>query len=241
MRLTNHPLFVALMGLFAVCLLVASQPASHTLKLLEDRTFDVRNFDRLDLGSAFTINVRQASGFSVRLSGRAEDINDLEARVSGGTLKIESKNRNWWKNRQRVQVDITMPALRGAHFGGASSVNISGFRNQGKLDLDVSGASTVTMAIDADELNVEVSGASTAKLAGRADRIQCDVSGASSLRASDLVSKTTKVDASGASNASLYVTTNLTAEASGASSVRYKGNANLVKNTSGAGSVRAEN
>lgn len=177
------------------------------------------------------------------MSGRPQDISDLEARVSGGTLKIENKDRNWWqgRNRQQVRVEITMPALRGAHFGGASSVNVSGFRNQGKVDLDLSGASTLTMSVDADELNLEVSGASTANLTGRADRIRSEVSGASSLKAGELVGKTAEVDASGASNASLYVTTGLTAEASGASSVRYKGNASLVKHTSGASSVQKIN
>jgi hypothetical protein len=234
MRTQNRFLLLALTGLFTFSLLIAGRSV-----VLEDRTFDVRNFDRLDLGSAFTVNVRQAAGFSVRVSGRAEDIADLQARVSGSTLKIENKDRNWWqnRNRQRVQVEITMPTLRGATFSGASTTRVEGFRNQGRFDLDLSGASTLTMAVDADELNLDLSGASTANLTGRADRIKGEVSGASSLKAVELVSKTAVMDASGASNARLYVTTGLTAEASGASSVRYKGNASLTKNTSGASSV----
>jgi Putative auto-transporter adhesin, head GIN domain len=238
MRTNTRFLLLALTGLFTVSLLIAGRSV-----VLEDRTFTVSNFDRLDLGSAFTINVRQATGFSVRVSGRPEDIKDLEARVSGGTLKVENKDRNWWqnRNRQEVKVEITMPSLRGAEFSGASTVVVSGFRNQNQLDLDLSGASKLTMAIDADNLNLELSGASTARLSGRADQIKGEVSGASTVKAEELVSKTAQVEANGASTASFYVTTSMTAEASGASSIRYKGNASLTKQTSGASSVSKMN
>lgn len=208
----------------------------------DDRTFSVSNFDKLDLGAAFTIHVRQGGSFSVKASGRDKDIQELEATVSNGTLKVRYKDKNWgMSNRERVTLDITMPALKAAELSGATTTDIRGFKNQGSIAFDVSGASKLDMDVDADKFMLDASGASTIVLVGSAERVVAEVSGASTLRAFDMNSKAVTISASGASSARVSATEALTAEASGASSVRYKGGATKVSsNSSGASSVRKE-
>ncbi|WP_229311152.1 head GIN domain-containing protein [Larkinella soli] len=205
----------------------------------ESRTFSVSNFDKLDLGSAFVINVRQGSGYKVVASGRPADLDDLESRVTGGKLSIRYKDKTWNRNRQRVTIDITMPTVSAIDFGGASRSTVTGFRNLKELAIEISGASSSTIEVDAERVLVDLSGASTINLNGQAKRLEGEVSGATSLRAYDLKLASAAVDVSGASNARLTVSDRLEAQASGASSVTYRGSASIRANTSGASSVRS--
>ncbi len=208
----------------------------------EVKTFNVSNFDKVDMGSAFTINVLQGSQFSVKASGRNEDLDDLEATVTGSTLKVRYKNTKWgWNNnRKQVRIDVVMPQLRGMDFSGACTVNVRGFRDQGNVNLEISGASTATIDIDADQLAVDFSGASTINLNGKATRMEGEVSGATTLKAYNLQTKQVSLDVSGASGASVSATEKVNVQASGASSVRYRGGASVSSNTSGASSVRRD-
>lgn len=205
----------------------------------ESRTFNVSNFDKLDLGSAFTIHVSHGSGYKVTASGRSSDLEDLEAKVSGGKLQVRYKDRLGNRNRQRVTVNITMPELSSVEFSGASRSDVTGFRNVKELGVSISGASSSTVEVDAERVMIDLSGASSVTLTGQAKRLQGDVSGATTLKAYDLKVASATVDISGASSARMHVTDKLDAQASGASNLTYRGSASLRSNTSGASSIRS--
>ncbi len=222
--------------------LVASLSVAFTHPMEDVRTFNVSGFDKVDMGSAFTINVVQGSQFSVKATGRDEDLDNLEANVTGSTLKIRYKSSNWgWKNnRKQVRIDVTMPKLRGMDFSGACTATVRGFRNQGNVRLEISGASTTNIDLDADQLDVDFSGASTVNLNGKATRMEGEVSGATTVKAYNLQTKQVVLDVSGASGVSVSATEKVNVQASGASSVRYRGGASVSSNTSGASSVRRD-
>ena len=204
------------------------------------RTFDLKGFDRLSLGSAFEITVTKGN-YSVKVEGRKQDLNDLEAEVSGGKLRVHYKDSfNWNRNRKRVSVTISMPTVKALDFSGATTSRVSGFDDLGTLDLDISGASKSDIQVKAQRIVMDASGASTITLTGSAGRLEGDVSGATSLRAYDFPVKEAILDASGASSVRVSVNGKLEVEASGASSVRYRGTASVRSNTSGARSVKSE-
>jgi Putative auto-transporter adhesin, head GIN domain len=224
--------------LFLLLTIVASNSFAQELK----RTFNVSDFDKLDLGSSFIITVTQGSNYKVDVRGREQDVKELSARVSSdNTLDLHYPS-NWsgWKNRKEVYVTITMPKLAGAEFSGASKSTISGFNSE-KLVIDVSGASSATFNVNAKKLSLDCSGASSLKIVGDGQALNADISGASSINAFDFKVANANIDASGASDVRVYVTSKMVAEASGASSVRYKGGASITSSTSGAGSIKSMN
>ncbi|GAB3501802.1 head GIN domain-containing protein [Emticicia fontis] len=215
---------------------------STTVFAQDKRTFNVSGFDKLDMGSAFVINVTQASSYKVEVEGREQDVKDLVVKVSGGKLNIGYPN-NWggWKNRKEVYITITMPKLTEVDFSGASKSKVTGFSSD-KLDISVSGASQATFNVDAKSLLLNCSGASGLNITGDGQTLSADVSGASSIDAYSFKVTNANVDASGASGVKVNVSSKIIAGASGASTVRYKGGANsVVANTSGAGSVKSAN
>lgn len=206
------------------------------------RTLKVSDFSKLDMGSAFKINVEQGSSYRVTVTGREDDLDDLDYGVSRGKLHIGYKNNSWTKNRQSVEVEITMPNLDGVDFSGACNAKVQGFRGGRGMDIDVSGASRVEMNFSADKVFVDLSGASRLTLMGRGEMLEGEMSGASSFDGQDFPVKEANIDASGASKASVVASSALQADASGASSIRYSGSVSQVRSSSsGAGSVRREN
>ena len=206
------------------------------------RTLKVSDFSKLDMGSAFKINVEQGSSYSVSVTGKEDDLDDLEYGVSRGKLHIGYKNSSWTKNRQNVQVEITMPNLDGVDFSGACNAKVAGFRRGRGMNIDVSGASRVEMDFTADKVFVDLSGASRLTLLGRGEILEGEMSGASTFDGKDFPVKEANIDASGASKASVVASSALQADASGASSIRYSGSVSQVRSSSsGAGSVRREN
>ena len=216
-------------------LIVVSAFAQET-----NRTFTVKDFDKLDIGNAFKINVSQGSGYKLEARGNEKDVEDLVAVVSGGKLVVKYRSNDWWKwHKKTIYLTITMPALQSAHFSGATSSKVSGFSSE-IMDIDLSGASDATFNVNAKNVNIDCSGASDLTIIGNGDKMQAEVSGASELKAYDFKTSNAKVESSGASDAKVNVSGSLSASASGASDVRYKGNPSVTKNTSGASSVKGQ-
>jgi Putative auto-transporter adhesin, head GIN domain len=205
------------------------------------RTFNVSDFDKLDIGSSFIITVTQGNSHKVDVRGREQDVKEVIAKVSNNTLDLHYPS-NWsgWKNRKEVYVTIIMPKLTGVEFSGATKSNVSGFSSD-KLTIDVSGASSATFNVNAQKLSLDCSGASGLKITGDGQTLNAEISGASNINAFDFKVANANIDASGASDVKVYVTSKIIAEASGASSIRYKGGAAITSNTSGAGSVKSMN
>ncbi|OJV21196.1 MAG: DUF2807 domain-containing protein [Dyadobacter sp. 50-39] len=224
--------------LFAALLITAF---SCSVSAQETRKFNASGFTKLSMGSAFKIDVKQGGSFSITATGRAEDLNDLESAVKGGTFHLGYKNHGWNKNRKTVEVSLTMPALDGVDFSGASKANVARFSGVRSMEIEVSGASQVTMSLAAPKVSVDLSGASSLTLTGEGDVLTGDVSGASSLKGRDFSAKTVNIDALGASSAAVLASNTVNAEASGASSIRYSGGArDIHSSTSGASSVKRD-
>ncbi|MCY7350708.1 MAG: DUF2807 domain-containing protein [Cytophagaceae bacterium] len=206
----------------------------------ERREFNFRNFDRLNLGNAFVIDVRQGTEFKVVADGAPRDLNNLVGGISRNTLKIRFKSSYLTPSRQRLRLLIVMPTLRGLDFTGASQSTVNGFNDLGVVDVLISGASKAKIAINAKKVNLNVSGASSVVLTGRATDVNGDVSGGSNLKGYDFEMTHADFELSGASMAQVLVTKALLADATGASRVSYRGGATIRASTSGASTVRSE-
>lgn len=209
------------------------------------REFRLRDFNRLNIGSAFQINVRRGDEYKVRISGNKEDIAAVRARVSGDELEVKFENDDffkWPRNRERIKVDITMPSIAGLHFHGASESSVKGFDHNFNDDVDIqlSGAAKADIDMNTRRINVSVNGAADLELNGQADRLEAEVSSAARLKAFNFIAQEVEVDVSSAGLAEVHANQKLMAEASSSGQVRYRGDASVDSNTSSAGSVSRE-
>jgi Putative auto-transporter adhesin, head GIN domain len=193
------------------------------------------NFDRIQMGSAFKINIIQGNTFKIIATGDRTDVNDLDLYVRNGVLRggYRSNTRN---QRYSMKIDITMPSLVGVDFSGATTAEVSRFVANG-FDISLSGASKLNLDISTPKMTFDVSGASQFIPYGNAQKVSGDLSGASSVNAYNFITDEISISVSGASNARVEAAKYLKANVSGASKLQYRGNPVTDFSITGASSV----
>lgn len=232
--------FYRLIVFFSFSVLVTSCYQAEDPGPLQDyeRDFSIVDFDRLDMGDAFHITVRQGNLFEVKASGDRRNIDDLIVRKEGSTLLIRyDENRN---RRHTTYIDITMPTLHAAYFSGATDSRVSGFDDIENLTINLSGASTSQFDVYAANLDVLLSGASQLYLYGEGEVMDAEVSGASYLRAFSFPTNTSRLNVSGASKVNVTAANELNVVATGASHVSYRGTPQVESEVSGASAVEPD-
>ena len=232
------PLFVYAFTLFSL------QSCDSRYDDLEPRgtsthVFDLDNFNQLEMGNAFQVNVKAGNSYSVSATGELNDLDDLEIFTKDSEL-IARYKEPWRNHPHKMTIDITMPSLSGVEFSGAVNANISGFKSSREIDFELSGASKCDFSGSAKTIEMDLSGASQLNLTGSGQFIDGELSGASELRSFNYQAEESDIKLSGASEGRLLVTRYLKVDASGASNLRYKGNPNIQKKVSGGSSVHKE-
>ena len=223
---------------------------------IETREWYYSNFTKLEVSSAFEVDVSRGSSYFVSITANDNLFQHLDIRQSGKTLYIGLKQpRIFIRTTQKAA--IVMPELQRLNLSGASKGEVRGFRAEtpiefglsgasslelgdlevGYTEFDVSGASKVSGSIKADNCSFGVSGASTIELDGSAADVSIGASGASKVRLSDFTVNNANINLSGASNATINAAGRLDAILSGASELNYIGNPTLgsVQTSGGSG------
>jgi len=199
------------------------------------------NFTGISVGGAFEVEIRIGPVTLVEVEADDNIIKDIETRVSGDVLKISTKNSLGFYDAH-LKVFVTVPEIRSVKTSGAANLKaIDVLKSAGKISLDVSGAGTITAAVDAPEIYAEASGAGNIELSGKTRDYKLKSSGSGDIKSFDLQSENTDVRASGAGSAHVHASVSLKADASGAGDISYKGGASVQQKTSGAGNVKNAN
>ncbi|MCD2423596.1 DUF2807 domain-containing protein [Niabella pedocola] len=202
------------------------------------KTYELKDFNSIDIGNASLVFLKQDSVFSVKIETDENLFQYITAGVQEGELDIDEKDDVNLKPSNDIKIYISMPVVKKAALSGASTLKGDNKIIQNDpFALDISGASNATLQVKAPTVQVDVSGASTLTITGETRDIKGESSGASTIHAFDLKAETTNIEASGASTANVFASVQLTADASGASSIKYKGNPKVSSSANGAGSV----
>lgn len=175
------------------------------------KQYTAKDFQRIDVGGAYSIEIRQGNDFAVSADGERDDVESIDVVVNNGTLEVKNKNDfNIFKNqKRRVGLVIILPTLRSVELSGANKTRISGFRNLDRLDVGLTGATSSDIDVTTDRLEVSASGASKVILRGRARTAEFSLAGACKLEATEMSIDEADVKAVGASKAELGKVRNL--------------------------------
>ena len=214
---------------------------------LETRQYDFDEFIMVDIGSAFSYEIRKADNRSVSITAGSNLFKYISVTESGQELDIDISipGITLWGNKsyRRPRAIITTPELAGLDSSGATDGIISGFSSDGDLDIsmsgaskvaledisvvtatmDISGASQVTGYIQADSIELGVNSASKVRLEGSADYLTVEVGGASRLELPDFVTQNADITLRSASKGAFNLNKTLNARVSGASTLEYTG------------------
>jgi len=207
---------------------------------------DYSDFNKIEIGSAFDVEITRANSFQVRITIDKKLYEYLEIDQRGDTLRIKLKSNYVYQNTTQ-QATVTLPDLHRLELSGASKADVSGFSVTHSLDFELSGASRMELghtisgnaefklsggsqtngSIEMDDGRFELSGASELVLTGTAEDITIDASGASDLTLPQFAVVTADVNLSGASDAIVNVASSMDVHLSGASELEYIGTPKL--------------
>jgi len=211
--------------------------------VLVTQEMDFSDFTRLDISSAFTVDITRGDSYRVSITADDNLFSYLNVYKVGNTLHVGlNPSAAYIRTTQRAV--IVMPDLERLDLSGASSGRVRGFSVNHLMEIELSGTSSLAIAnmaagrtrievsgtsdvsgnIDTAECIFKVTGASNVVLTGAAEHLDIEVSGASKVDLSRLPGEDAEVILSGPSNAIINTGGRLDAELSGASLLEYTGN-----------------
>ena len=144
------------------------------------------NFDRVAVAGPFVVRIHTGQATSVSLSGPRTMLDDTDLFIRDGQLVIGwQEGAGWSRNGNLgVDVDITVPVIRGAMNLGAGSIDIDRVQTDHfTASLASSGGITIH-AMDVNELKAELAGAGSLGLAQiEAKGVDVDLAGSGTMRA----------------------------------------------------------
>lgn len=125
---------------------------------------DVGPFDAISLEGAAKLEIKIGEPLSVQISGNEKTVARTETNVSGNTLRIKNRARDWtMRGNARLTVQITLPELHSLEVEGGNDVSLAGLHG-GDTAIKAAGATNITADGQLDELTVRLAGAGHADL-----------------------------------------------------------------------------
>ena len=203
----------------------------------ETTTFSFDDVAGVHVGHAFDVEIRIEDGpTTVEVTVDDNFTDDLDVKLDGDHIDVTFDSGSYRPVVEPTAI-VTVSSLEWLDASGAAKVDVVGEAVADSFVLDASGASSVAMAVQANDLVVDASGASHVTVDGEAEDIRVDASGASDVDLSGVAATTAYVDASGASSIRVAATDDVDGRLSGASSLTAPRGAVDDVDTSGASSI----
>ena len=193
----------------------------------ETKQFNLRDFDKVEISSAFVAEISQGATYRIEVTIPSGTEDKLKVEKDGNELEISFKGGKGGSGQHMIK--IQMPELKDLEVSGASTVTLNDFQGE-RLEIELSGASSLQGSVSYNSMEMEVSGASSVKLDGTTNSAKCYLSGASNLGNEGFKVKGEMIlDLSGASRATLTADGDMYIQLSGASQFSWSGQGNVLK------------
>lgn len=207
---------------------------------MKTETRKVSDFDRISIEGVYKVTLKQDSSQTLVITADDNLLKYIRTTVSGGKLRIYNKRS--FCNEGELTVSIGVRDLNEVYASGVVEVMSDGKINAKDMHFDLSGASKITMDLNAANVVTTGSGASELNLKGQASSHDIDLSGDSHVHAFDFVVGNCEIQSSGVGHSEVDVLSSLSVHSSGASDVKYRGNPSSISNSnSGASSLEKVN
>lgn len=208
--------------------------------LAETRTYDVGNFDGIDVSAGIKVIYETGTAKSVSVETDDGDFSDIIVETKGGELVLKRpKKMGWGGKRTPYTVTVGVQSLTSVEASSGSSVSGSGLSGP-RASVDVSsGADVMITSIAAENVRAEASSGSSMELAGTCTTIDADASSGAEIDAAELTCDRLEADVSSGASIKAHASQSVRADASSGGSLRASGGAtNVQADKSSGGSVR---
>ena len=204
------------------------------------RTFAVADFTGVELAGADDVDVRVGGGFSVRAEGPADELDKLDIRKDGSTLKVGRKRDGSWSmsSSKGVKVYVTMPAIQAASLAGSGNLMVDKVSG-GDFDGDLAGSGDLRIGqLAATTASLNIAGSGGIGAAGQVGRLKIAIAGSGDVDAAGLKAGQADVSIAGSGNVAAEVNGPAKINIMGSGDVTLGGKPRCSTSKMGSGEVR---
>lgn len=201
--------------------------------------FSFVDFSQIEVNGPFALNITISNSPETVSIEANENLQEfITVSKIGSKLLVEFDNGISISGNPTINLSVSMSNPSEIRGSGALAVTLENGITSTDLDVYLSGASTLTGALNLENFNADISGASSFNLTGHVDEFDIIASGASLFNGYNFDADYFDAVLSGASVFRLVVNTSIELTASGASFLYYKGEAQVNEaNVSGASQI----
>lgn len=218
---------------FSSCkkLLIGNGDIIQQTAVLTDFTDVISNGD-------FDITVIPSNRFFIKLEGESNILAQTETVIrSGNELSIQFKNNANVGRHRTIKVWLEAPVFKSLNINGSGSFKSNDTLYSSRFNATVSGSGKIDVLIKTETGGADIFGSGDIILKGSSDVTGLRTSGSGSVKAFDLVSKTTVARTSSSGNIETKSIGFLRAEVYGSGNVFYKGSPQIETVVVGSGGV----
>lgn len=207
-----------------------------------DRTYPVGSFDRITVAGPYDVTVTTGGQPGVVAHGGEAILAATEIVVENGELTIgpkQKKNFRWnWGKDDKVRVEVSAAALRGATIAGSGTVQIDRVAGS-DFEGEVAGSGDLGIAqMDAGKVAMAVAGSGNVRAAGKARALDVSIAGSGNVDLAGLEVVAADVSIAGSGNVRARATGTAAVSIMGSGDVEIIGGAKCTVSKQGLGNVR---
>jgi len=201
------------------------------------RTYQVANFDRIEVAGPYEVRVVTGGNAGVTASGGENLLNETEVVVEGGELKIRpKKHKSWHWSNGSAQFTVNVAALRAATIAGSGGITVD--KVSGDFAADVAGSGDLRLpSVAGGKVKLAIAGSGDLMAAGTADNVDISIAGSGDIDAKSLVSRTAAVSIAGSGGVAAHATQTADVSIMGSGDVDLTGGAKCSVSKMGSGNV----
>lgn len=227
--------FAAILGGLSSCMINCVHGSGS--EATENRK--VSDFSRIDISGGFKVILKQDSSLALKITADDNLLKYIKTTVNGGKLHIYTR-RNVCNNGG-MTIYIGIHHLEELQASGGIDVEGDGKITTQDMHFRLSGATKVTMELNAANVTTSGSGSTELNLKGQASSHDIDLKGSGKVNALDFVVGNCDIQTTGVGECNVNVLHALNINSTGASDVKYRGNPNVTEHKAGASSVEKIN
>jgi hypothetical protein len=208
------------------------------------KTYQVGNFQQIEVAGPYEVNVRTGANASVAGTGPEKMLEHTVVEVRGDKLVIRPLERkNWlgggWSHKGTAQFTVTVPQLRAATIAGSGDIQVD--RVQGpSFEGTVAGSGGISLAqIDVQQLKLAIAGSGGVRGGGgKVQTAEYDIAGSGDLDLGAVVVQDLKVSIAGSGGVHANAKRSADVSIMGSGDVEIAGGAKCNVSKMGSGDVR---
>ena len=208
------------------------------------RTYQVGNFEEIEVAGPYNVTVRTGTGPTVSARGAEKLLEHMIVEVKDGKLRIHPRREKGWFRtdvhfRGTVDLAVTVPQLREATIAGSGDIKIDQVRGD-RFDGAVAGSGGLEVGtLEVQTLKLAIAGSGDVRAAsGRAQNASFDIAGSGDIDAKGIQSQTADVSIAGSGSVAAHATGTADVSIMGSGDVEVTGGAKCTVSKAGSGDVR---